>query len=518
MIDKIKMGVEVNIASKISTKSNVPVTNPDTPFCIAILGDFSGRGNHSPQEPESIAKRRLVEVDRDNFEEVMARFKISLNLNLGDAGGIQVDIKEMDDFHPDELYEKLETFSKLRSLRRRLKNNNTFAEAAADIQSWQPISESPDTQPTEQTGKASTDSDVSEAIVADSGNLLDSILGSQQQTFGTSSSEASQIDQLIRSVVAPYVEPVADPRQDEMITSVDRATETHMRDILHHADFQAMESAWRSLYFLVSRLETDASLKIKILDITKEELQADLAVDDMTSSSTYKLLCDPAEGDIPWSILLGNYTFTDSIDDVLTLASIGSIAQQAGAPFISAANDTLAGCKSLASTPDCEDWSHAISEGVNSAWHMLRQSPVAAYIGLALPRFLLRLPYGKNSKPVESFAFEEMPDKHCHSCYLWGNAAFVKVELLARNFKNRGWNMRPGEEYQTEKLPVHYYQEDGETVGKPVAEILLTEKGGEVMRQQGLTPLWSVKNMDAIRSNDYRSVAENGHTIVGRWL
>ncbi len=513
MIDKISMDFEVNIDTNAPAKSNIRPSSPNSPFCIAILGDFSGRTNRSQHEPGTLSSRRLIEIDCDNFEQVMARFNISLNLNFAEGEGIQMSIKELDDFHPDELYEKLETFSELRSLRRRLKNNNSFAEAAAEIQSWNIVNESPVIQPA-----SPADSDVNKAIQADAGNLLNSILGSQQQSSGASNAATSQIDRLIKRVVAPYIEPAADPRQDEMISSVDQAIQTHMRDILHHADFQALESAWQSVDFLIKRLETDASLKIKILDVSKQELQTDLAVDDMTASSIYKLFCDPAEGDEPCSVLLGNYSFTDSIDDVLSLASIAAIAEQAGAPFIAAADETLAGCESFATTPDYEDWNHSISEGVSSAWKMLRQSSVAAYIGLALPRFLLRLPYGRKTRPIDSFSFEEMPDEPCHACYLWGNAAFIKVELLARNFKKRGWQMRPGEEYQTDGLPVHYYKEDGETVGKPVAEILLTEKGGEIISQQGLMPLWSVKNSDAIRSSDFRSVDENGQTIIGRWV
>lgn len=509
------MGVAVNIDTNSSARPDAPKASSSTPFCIAVLGDFSGRGNRSQHEPETLSRRRLIEIDRDNFEDVMARLNINLNLKMGDGDGVQLDLKELDDFHPDELYEKLESFSKLRSLRRRLKNNNSFAEAAAEIQGWGSVKEPP--EPPVNQVEAPTESDLIEAVQADAGNFLDSILDSQQQGSATSSGEASQIDRLIKSVVAPYVIPAADPRQDEMISSVDQATQNHMRDILHHADFQALESGWQSLYFLIKHLETDSTLKIKILDVTKQELQADLAVDDITSSATYKLFCDPAEGDAPYSVLLGNYSFTDSIDDVLSLASIGAIAQQAGAPFIAAANETLAGCESFGTTPDYEDWNHTISDGVSNAWQMLRQSPVAAHIGLALPRFLLRLPYGKKTKPIDSFSFEEMPEEHCHDCYLWGNAAFLKVELLARNFKNHGWQMQPGEEYQTDNLPMHYFQEDGETVSKPVAEILLTEKGGELLTQQGLMPLWSVKNRDAIRSSDFRSVSENGQTIVGRW-
>ncbi len=514
MTDKIRMGFEVNMDTNSSTKSNPPKASPDTPFCIAILGDFSGRSSRSQDDTETLASRRLIDIDRDNFEEVMVRLGASLNLGMGEAGSIQLDINELDDFHPDELYEKLETFSKLRTLRRKLKNKNTFAEAAAEIQGWHTASETPDNQSTKATV---TDNDVNQAVIADTENLLSNIIDFQQHSSSTSSSEASHIDSLIKSVVAPYVEPAADPRQDEMIASVDRATETHMRDILHHASFQEMESAWRSLYFLITRLETDSSLKIKILDITRQELQADVAVDDISSSALYRLFCDPAEGDLPWSILLGNYRFSDTIEDVLALAGMGAIAQQAGAPFIAAAHETLVGCDSFAATPYCEEWNHASSDGFKRAWQMLRQSPVAAYVSLALPRFLLRLPYGKKSSPIESFRFEEMPDEPCHACYLWGNAAFVKVELLARNFIKRGWNMKPGEEHQTGDLPVHYYSDEGETVSKPVAEILLTEKCAEMMRQKGTTPLLSVRDMDAVRSTDYRSVAEDARTIAGRW-
>lgn len=513
MTDKIRMGFEVNMNTRPSEKPEKTSVTQDTPFVIAVLGNFSGRRSHSQQNHET-PPRRLIEIDRDNFEEVMAKLRIRLELDMGEAGTIDLDIKELDDFHPDELYQKLETFSELRSLRRRLNNNSSFTEAAAEIQGWQTA---PATAKAEQTEMAATDSNVESAIASDNENLLSNIIDFQQHSSDTSATEANQIDRLIKSIVAPYIEPAADPRQEEMIASVDTATETHMRDILHHADFQALESAWRSLYFLVTRLETDSSLKIKILDISKQELQADLAVEDINTSTLHKLFCDPAEGDTPWSILLGNYSFSDTIEDVLCLGSMGAIAQKAGAPFIAAASETLAGCDSFADTPYCEDWKYVTSDGFNRAWQMLRQSSVSAYLGLALPRFLLRLPYGKRNGSVDSFNFEEMPDEHCHACYLWGNAAFVKVELLARNFKKRGWAMQPGEEYQTENLPVHYYQEDGETVGKPVAEILLTEKCAEMMRQRGLTPLLSVKNMDAVRSADYRSVAENAQTIIGRW-
>jgi type VI secretion system protein ImpC len=514
MIKKNTMDVNVSIDTRSSQQSKPNTHSANTPFCIAVLGDFSGRDSRSQHEPETISSRRLIQIDRDNFEEVMASLEINLRLNFAGGDGIELALKELDDFHPDQLYDRLETFSNLRSLRRRLKNNNSFAEAAAELQSWNSVEESPATQVPIQTEEA----DVAAAVQADAENFLDSILDSQQASSNSASSEASQIQRLIKSVVAPYVEPAADPRQDAMIASVDQATQSHMRDILHHADFQALESAWQSLYFLIKRLETDNSLQIRIIDISKQELQADLAVDDVRTSAIYKLLCEQPPGAAPWSLLLGNYQFADRIEDILSLAGIATVAQQAGAPFIAGASETLVGCESFAKVPDYEDWNDSISEGVSKAWQMLRQSSVAEYIGLALPRFLLRLPYGRKGKEVESFEFEEMPETHCHDCYLWGNAAFIKAELLARNFKQNGWQMQAQDEYQTDRLPLHFYIDEGETVNKPVAEIYLTEKGGEIIATQGLIPLWSVKNSDAVRSSDYRSVAENGQPLAGRWL
>ena len=510
MIDKIRMGVGVNIDTNASTESKPVPASSGTPFTVAILGDFSGRANRLQHQPETISSRRLIEIDRDNLEQVMAQLNIKLTLDFADGNGISLSINELDDFHPDQLYEALETFSKLRGLRRRLKNNNSFAEAAAEIQSWGLNEESP-------AAPAETEVGVNDVIQAGAENVLDSILDLQQASPDAASGEAKQIEQLIKSVVAPYVLPAADPRQDEMIASVDQATQSLMRSILHHRDFQALEAAWLSLYFLVRRLETGSRLQIKILDITQQELQADLATDDIQSSAIYKLLCDQAAGASPFSLLVGNYSFADRIEDVLSLAAVASVAQQAGAPFIAAASETLVGCESFARAADYEDWNYRISEGVSKAWGMLRQSPVAEYIGLALPRFLLRLPYGRKGKKVESFAFEEMPDAHCHDCYLWGNAAFIKAELLARNFKQNGWQMDIRTEYQTDGLPLHFYTDEGETVNKPVAEIYLTEKGGEIISAQGFMPLWSVRNSDAVRSSDFRSIAESGSPIAGRW-
>ena len=244
-----------------------------------------------------------------------------------------------------------------------------------------------------------------------------------------------------------------------------------------------------------------------LLDIAKHELEVELNNDDITMTALYKRFCDPAPGDVPWGLILGNYRFNDRVEEIMSLLQIGAVARKAQVPFMTAASEALIGCESFAFTPDVEDWNYVLEAEVETAWSLLRQSDEAEYLVMVVPRFLLRTPYGKKSRPIEAFAFEEMPEVHCHSCYLWGNGAFVKVEQMARAFIKDGWDMNPAEASQCDGLPLHYYVHEGDMMVKPCAEILLTEQGGRRILQHGLIPLWSVKNQDSIRSSDFNFLA-----------
>ena len=519
MNDKSKpgMGFEVNIRSATNDqKIHHTHTNADTPFCIAILGDFSGRFENTKPDVKPLAQRKLIEIDRDNFDDVLAGFKLSFNISTSDQSthNSTIDIDELDDFHPDVLYENLEIFSQLRSIRRRLKNNASFDEAASEIMGWLVAQEklendTPTTPPTKPSQNISPE------------NLLDNILDSSVQASSTIETIASPggVDQLLKEIIAPYVEPGANPRQQEMLDAVDDATSEQMRQILHHPHFQSLEAAWRSVYFLISRVETGRQLKIYMLDVTKQELEQDLA-GEVEASSMHKLFCEPAINDIPWSVLVGNYTFEDKVDDVLLLAQLGSIAQTSQSVFIGAAKETLAGCESFGLYPDADDWQYQIKSGVDSAWTMLRQHDMAGSIGLVLPRFLLRVPYGKKSRPIDTFKFEEMSGKQPvgHEGYLWGNAAFIKVEQLARAYAQHRWGMQPTMASQTDNLPMYFYEEDGVSLLLPCAEIYLTEKGGRKISGKGLMALWSMKNVDTIRSSDFNSLSIEDNPIKGRWI
>jgi type VI secretion system protein ImpC len=201
--------------------------------------------------------------------------------------------------------------------------------------------------------------------------------------------------------------------------------------------------------------------------------------------------------------------------DVEVLANMARIARAARAPFIAGAHTLLLGCPSLVTSPDPHGWKE--DPVAQEAWQQVRQLPEAAFLGLALPRLLLRLPYGKNAATTEQFAFEEMPAGAPHDNYLWGNPAFACALLLGQSFSQSGWNLRPGELSEIDRLPVAIYQEEDERLQKPCAEVLLTHRAIDEMLNKGLMALLSQKDRDAVRLGRFQSVASPPTPLGGRW-
>jgi type VI secretion system protein ImpC len=492
----------------------------DLPFRNAILGDFSGRTNRGLSATrDETAPWRPVAIDRDNFEDVMARLKPGLRIELGDAGPqIALAFGSLDDFHPDHLYEHLDIFAKLREIRRRLADPRTFTAAAAELQGTagsRPAPEPPGASSGGQDDPPAKPS-VNELI---SGNLLDQVLD-ETPSRPQGSARPDELRRFVQAVMAPHLVPGADPRQPELLAQVDRLTAEAMRAILHHADFQALESAWRGVDLLVRRLETDSNLKLFLIDVSKNELAADLgAGNDLTATATYQLLVEQTVGTPgahPWALFVGNYYFRATRDDLAVLAQIARVAAAAGAPFLAAAHSNLLGCESLAATPHSREWGGISDPLAAQRWRELRMKPAADHLGLALPRFLLRLPYGRATQPCEQFDFEEFETTPSHEHYLWGNPAFICALLLGEDFNRSGWEMQPrgGE---VGNLPLHIYTEGGESIAKPRAEALLTEAAVERILDEGLMPLVSLKGQDAVRLVRFQSIASPVRALAGRW-
>jgi type VI secretion system protein ImpC len=150
-------------------------------------------------------------------------------------------------------------------------------------------------------------------------------------------------------------------------------------------------------------------------------------------------------------------------------------------------------------------------------WQALRELPEACSLGLLMPRFLLRLPYGEETSPAETFPFEEISGTPAHDEYLWGNPAFAAACLLGQAFSEDGWRMRPGTIREIAGLPLHSYQHDGEGVLQPCGEVWLTDRAADSILERGLMPLVSARNSDSVLLVRFQSLADPKKPLAGRW-
>jgi type VI secretion system protein ImpC len=473
----------------------------EEPFRILLLGDFSGRANRGIPAPP---RPKPVVIDRDNFDQVMANMGAELRLGEGQHGPrVTLRFKELEDFHPDQICEKVELFRTLRETRRKLGNPSTFEEAAAAVKGWAGMSATtPLAMPPPQPEPSAARPDL--AALA-GGSLLENVLDVTESRASPARHRPDELRAFIEQAVAPHVVPRQHPQLSELVAQVDAAAGKLMRAILHHKDLQALEAAWRGVFFLVRGLETGTHLKLYLLDISKAELAADLnSSAGLLNSGMCRLLVEDAVdglGAQVWAVAAGNFTFSRTEGDIRMLGQLAELMRIAGAPFLAEANPA----------------GDVDSSEMARHWNSLRHSPAASWLGLALPRFLLRLPYGRETEPVESFAFEEMPGTPDHQDYLWANPAFACAYLLGQAFSSDGWNLRPGAYDEIRGLPLHVYEVDGEKRLKPCAELLMTESDAEWILEQGLMPLVSLKNEDAVRLLRFQSIAEPLAPLSGRW-
>lgn len=454
---------------------------------LLLLGDFSG---HRPDKP-ALSTRTPWPVDIDRFDSLLER--LGPQLRLGQEGAA-VSFAALDDFHPDALYQRLPVFASLRNLRGRLENPASYAAAAAELKRGQ-------------TGPAP-------GPVPDA-DLFSQLLGGPVSPPGQTA--AQQRQDIAQSLIQRLVEPHLDKRVDigeqrQLIAAVDDAIIQAMREVLHEPGFQALEAVWRGSHWLADRIEDSEDIQIYALDLSLGELAEDLAAAQghVEQTATYRLLTDSSlavAGGEPWSLVVGHYRFGDDADSLGLLEFLGVVSACCGGVFIAGASSKLLGCANLAATPDVSDWPTA-DAGLAQAWHELRRRPVARHIGLALPRFMLRWPYGKKSAPIERFPFEEMPPRPPHEAYLWGNPALPCAERIIR-----AW--REGEAGQeVPSLPYHIYDDGSGQAVKPCAEAYLNEKTAHALIDRGLMPVLSVRNQNHALVPRLQSIAEPATGIV----
>lgn len=511
MVDPIsfdELGME--IVTDLEKGREEPVAG--MPFKIALLGDFSGRAGRGLHDPSASARRPLA-VDRDTIDELIARLKVEVHLSLETAGkSLAITFAELDDFHPDRLFQRLAVFQPLRKLRTALCDPKTFQEAAAIAGSMfaAPAGEKPVAEKKTPPPQG-----------PQSGSLLDQVIAETTGQPVDPLPAAAGKDELagfVRAIVAPHLVPELSG-QAELINAVDQAVAELMRAILHHPQFQEIEAAWRAVDFLVRRVDTGEELSIHLVDLTREEFQHDLSAADRRGTGLYRSFVEQATeqfGGAPWSALIGLYEFSPTIIDIALLGRMATLAGLAGAPFITAARDSFLGTDSLAASPDPSSW-RELPDEETALWRKLRSSPQASWLGLCLPRFLLRLPFGEKTEPTESFAFEEFPGPPVPHDYLWGNPAVACAMLLGRSHGGNGRQMRATLAQDVENLPLHIYTDRGETCVTPCAEVLLTERAASRIMEKGFMPLLSFAGQDRARLGRFQSISSTAPRLDGRW-
>jgi type VI secretion system protein ImpC len=293
---------------------------------------------------------------------------------------------------------------------------------------------------------------------------------------------------------------------EAIIAELDRKLSEQVNLIMHHESFQNLEGTWRGLHHLVNNTETDETLKIRVLNISRKDLAKTIKKYKGTAwdqSPLFKKLYEEefgSPGGEPYGCLVGDYYFDHSPPDVEILNGMAQIAAAAHAPFISAAAPTLMNMDSWQELGDPRDLTKIFQTADYAPWRSLRDSDDSRYIGLTMPRFLGRLPYGAKTNPVEEFEFEESTTGTDHSKYLWSNAAYTMATNINRSFKEYGWcsTIRGVESGgMVEGLPCHTFPtDDGGVDMKCPTEIGITDRREAELAKNGLMPLSHWKNED----------------------
>ena len=312
----------------------------------------------------------------------------------------------------------------------------------------------------------------------------------------------------VEALIAELLEPgrevpkVSKAVVDQMIAEIDKKLSLQLDAILHHPDFQKLESAWKSLKFLVERTDFRENIKIELLNVSKEDLLEDFEDSpEVVKSGLYKIVYTAEYGQFggqPYAAMIGNYEFGPGAQDVKLLQYIGSVAAMAHAPFIAAAGPQFFGLENFQGLPNLKDLKSIFEGPQYTKWQAFRESEDARYVGLTLPRFLLRLPYGPDTQPLKAFNYQEdVSGSHEH--YLWGNTAFAFATRLTESFAKYRWCANiigPMGGGAVEDLPLHQYEAMGAVQTKIPTEVLISERREFELAEEGFIALTMRKGSD----------------------
>ncbi|MCJ8518560.1 type VI secretion system protein ImpC [Pseudorhizobium tarimense] len=312
---------------------------------------------------------------------------------------------------------------------------------------------------------------------------------------------------------------------DQMIAEIDRKLSVQVDEILHHEQFKALESAWRGLKFAVDRTDFRQNIKIEIMNVSKDDLLTDFEDSpEVAKSGLYKHIYTAEYGQFggqPVGAVVCNYAFGSGAQDVKLAQYCSSVGSMAHAPFIAGAAPTMFGVDTFEEIPNLKDM-ESIFEGPKYAkWNAFRQTEDARYFALAMPRFLLRTPYGSDTVPVKGFNYEERAAGKTEN-YLWGNAAIALATRLTDSFAQFRWCpniIGPQSGGAVEDLPVHTFEAMGQLQSKIPTEVLVSDRKEYELAEQGFIALTMRKGSDNaafFSANSVQKPKSFGNTTEGK--
>lgn len=337
-------------------------------------------------------------------------------------------------------------------------------------------------------------------------SLLDEILAETKMAPGDEGYEVAK--QGVQAFIAELVRPQREGEKvdkalvDAMIAEIDQKLSVQIDEIIHHPDFQTLESSWRGLKFVIDRVNFRENVKVEMLNVSKEDLLMDFEDSpEIPKSGMYKTIYSAEYGQFggkPYGLIIGNYDFGPGPQDIALLQNCAAVAAMSHAPFLAAAGPQFFGLDDYLTLPNMKDLK-AIFEGPQyTKWQSFRESEDSRYVGLAMPRFLLRLPYGPTTVPVKAFNYEEQVIGE-HEKYCWGNSAFALATRVADSFAKYRWCpniIGPQAGGAVEDLPLHQYEAMGEIQTKCPTEIMLTERREYELSEEGFIGLTMRKDSD----------------------
>ncbi|MEN6614924.1 MAG: type VI secretion system contractile sheath large subunit [Syntrophorhabdus sp.] len=289
---------------------------------------------------------------------------------------------------------------------------------------------------------------------------------------------------------------------DEMIANLDQKLSKQVDVILHNQEFQQLESAWTSLKFLVDRTDFRENIKVELMNVSKTDLLDDFEdAPEITKSGLYKLAYTQEYGQFggkPYGLMVGNYEFGPSAPDIKLLQNMASVATMSHAPFVAAAGAQFFGIDSFTGLPNLKDLKSIFEMPQYIKWQSFRESEDSRNVALALPHFLLRIPYGPDTKPVKGFNYKEDMSGNDDK-FLWGNAAFAFASRITDSFAKYRWCANiigPQGGGAVEDLPVYQFEAMGELQTKIPTEVLISERREFELAEEGFVALTMRKGSD----------------------